>query len=146
MYMLRTITVLGLWSLLAVFLLYRANSDIVQNLSPQGCRMSWMSPSYLLQAGFDTTLSPLASRYSLWLYREVGWDPDQVCPFSGSFSIWVVINGMCSNQASERIACLSFSFQGMLGRPTKFVQSRRPRPDNIIRHLTLYRLLLKRVN
>ena len=84
-YMLRTITVLGLWSLLVVFLLYQANSNIVQNLSPQGCRMSWMSPSYRLQTGFDTTLSPLASRYSLWLYREVGWDPVQVCLFSGSF-------------------------------------------------------------
>lgn len=56
--------------------------------------MSWMSPSYLLQAGFDTTWSPLASRYSLWLYHEVGWDSVQVCLFRGSFSVWVVINGM----------------------------------------------------
>lgn len=39
--------------------------------------MSWMSASYLLQPGFDTTWSPLAARYSLWLYREVGWDPVQ---------------------------------------------------------------------
>jgi hypothetical protein len=137
--MLRTITVLGLCSLLAVFLLYQANSDIVQNLSPQGCRMSWMSPSYVHQVGFDHIWSPLASRYSLWLYREVGWDPVQVCRFSGSFNVCIVINGMCSNQASEGTACLSFSFQGMLDRPTKFVQSRRPRPDNIILHLTLYR-------
>jgi hypothetical protein len=144
--MLRTITVLGLSSLLAVFLLYRANSDIVQNLSPQGCRMSWMSPSYLPQAEFDHTWSPLASRYSLWLYREVGWDSVQVCLFHGSFSVSVVINGICSNQATEGIACLSFSFRVMLDRPTKFVQSLRPRPDNIIRHLTLYRQLSRGVN
>ena len=144
--MLRTITVLGLWSLLAVFLLYQANSNIVKNLSPQGCRMSWMSPSYLLQAGFDTTLSPLASRYSLWLYREVGWDSVQVCLSNRSLGVWVVINHACSNQASERIACLSFSFQGMLDRLTKFVQSRRPRLDNIIRRLTLYRQILRGVN
>ncbi|KAF8806287.1 PGAP1-domain-containing protein [Phlegmacium glaucopus] len=73
-----TITgLLGIWSLLAVLLFYQASSNIVQNLSPQGCRMSWMSASYLLQAEFDTTWSPLAARYSLWLYREVGWDPVQ---------------------------------------------------------------------
>ena len=40
--------------------------------------MSWMSPSYLLQSGFDRTWSPLASRYSLWLYREVGWEGHEV--------------------------------------------------------------------
>lgn len=73
---------LGIWSLLVVLLLYQASSDIVQNLSPQGCRMSWMSVSYVLQTGFDTTWSPLATRYSLWLYREVGWDSVQVRPFA----------------------------------------------------------------
>lgn len=40
--------------------------------------MSWMSPSYLLQPEFNTSWTPLASRYSLWLYREVGWEPKQV--------------------------------------------------------------------
>lgn len=40
--------------------------------------MSWMSPSYILQTDFNATWTPLASRYSLWLYREVGWDPDTV--------------------------------------------------------------------
>ena len=40
--------------------------------------MSWMSPSYLLQSEFNTSWTPLANRYSLWLYREVGWEPNQV--------------------------------------------------------------------
>lgn len=135
---------LGLWSLLSVLLLYQASSDIVQNLSPQGCRMSWMSPSYLLQTEFNTTWSPLAARYSLWLYREVGWDV-QVRLFCGSFRVWVVI-ASCSNQATEEIACPSFLFQGMLDRSTKFVQSRLPQLDNTIHHLTLYRQLLRAVN
>ncbi|KAG8218976.1 PGAP1-like protein-domain-containing protein [Butyriboletus roseoflavus] len=39
--------------------------------------MSWMSPSYLLQSEFNTSWTPLASRYSLWLYREVEWEPSQ---------------------------------------------------------------------
>ncbi|KAG8993305.1 GPI inositol deacylase [Tulasnella sp. JGI-2019a] len=42
-------------------------------LSPSGCEMSWMSPSYILQSGFNTTWTPLATRYSLWLYQEVGY-------------------------------------------------------------------------
>lgn len=42
--------------------------------------MSWMSPSYVLQPGFDRTWTPLAGRYSLWLYREVGWEGHEVCP------------------------------------------------------------------
>ena len=108
-FMLRTITVLGLWSLLAVFLLYQANSNIVNNLSPQGCRMSWMSPSYLLQAGFDTTLSPLASRYSLWLYREVGWDSVQVCLSNRSLGVWVVIKP-CLQQSGQRMNSLPVLF------------------------------------
>jgi len=70
---------LGLGSLLAVLLFFLASFDISKNLSPQGCRMSWMSPSYVLQTGFDTSWSPLARRYTLWLYREVGWDSVHVC-------------------------------------------------------------------
>ncbi|KII95293.1 hypothetical protein PLICRDRAFT_34135 [Plicaturopsis crispa FD-325 SS-3] len=70
---LRAIVTVGL---LAV--LYFASIDTSRTLSPQGCRMSWMSPSYILQSGFDTTWSPLARRYSLWLYREVGWESNEV--------------------------------------------------------------------
>lgn len=65
---------LGLSSLLALLLLFfLASFDASRNLSPQGCRMSWMSPPYVLQTSFNTTWSPLARRYTLWLYREVGW-------------------------------------------------------------------------
>ena len=43
--------------------------------------MSYMSPSYLIQSQFDTSWTPLAKRYSLLLYREVGWEDDQVSYF-----------------------------------------------------------------
>ena len=69
---------LGLFSLCCVAVLYYAGVDIVKTLSPQGCRMSWMSPSYVLQNKFDRAWSPLADRYSLWLYREVGWEGNEV--------------------------------------------------------------------
>jgi hypothetical protein len=41
------------------------------------CRMSWMSPSYLQMTALNTSVTPLASKYKLFLYREVGWDADQ---------------------------------------------------------------------
>ncbi|KAL7417647.1 PGAP1-like protein-domain-containing protein [Mrakia frigida] len=41
------------------------------------CRMSWMSPSYIHMEGLNSTRTPLASKYKLFLYREVGWDGDQ---------------------------------------------------------------------
>ncbi|KAJ6616258.1 PGAP1-like protein-domain-containing protein [Mycena sp. CBHHK59/15] len=71
---------LGLFSILSVVLLYFATLDIANDLSPQGCRMSYMWPSYVLQSQFDASWTPLARRYSLWLYREVdghgrGWEP-----------------------------------------------------------------------
>ncbi|KAF7792832.1 hypothetical protein EIP86_003933 [Pleurotus ostreatoroseus] len=69
---------LGLFSLCCVAVLYYAGVDIVKTLSPQGCRMSWMSPSYVLQNKFDRSWSPLADRYSLWLYREVGWEGNEL--------------------------------------------------------------------
>ncbi|EIW76288.1 PGAP1-domain-containing protein [Coniophora puteana RWD-64-598 SS2] len=70
--------ILGLASLTFLCLLYSAANDIVKVVSPQGCRMSWMSPSYILQTRFDQSWTPLANRYSLWLYREVGWQPNEV--------------------------------------------------------------------
>ncbi|KAI9510783.1 PGAP1-like protein-domain-containing protein [Russula earlei] len=68
---------LALFSILSVGLLYRAASESAINLSPQGCRMSYMSPSYLVQSRFDTSWTPLAKRYSLLLYREVGWQDNE---------------------------------------------------------------------
>ncbi|KAG1753485.1 PGAP1-like protein-domain-containing protein [Suillus lakei] len=69
---------LGLFSLTLIYICYHAANDIRLTVSPQGCRMSWMSPSYLLQHEFNSSWTPLARRYSLWLYREVGWEHNQV--------------------------------------------------------------------
>ncbi|KAK7054117.1 GPI inositol-deacylase [Favolaschia claudopus] len=74
---------IAVFSVLLVAYLYSATLDTASNLSPQGCRMSYMYPSYVLQSEFDATWTPLAKRYSLWLYREVdqygkGWEPTHV--------------------------------------------------------------------
>ncbi|KAL4247022.1 GPI inositol-deacylase [Abortiporus biennis] len=69
---------IGFFSVISVIVFYLAGSDIVDTLSPQGCRMSWMSPSYVLQTSFDQSWTLLAKRYSLWLYREVGWETSEL--------------------------------------------------------------------
>lgn len=66
--------VTALFTLVGLYEGYHQSFRNVQNISPQGCRMSWMSPSYILQSDFDALWTPLSRRYSLWLYREVEWD------------------------------------------------------------------------
>ena len=69
---------IALFSIASLGLVYRAVSHSALTLSPQGCRMSYMSPSYLVQSQFNTSWTPLAKRYSLLLYSEVGWEDKQV--------------------------------------------------------------------
>ncbi|XXG99157.1 hypothetical protein Hte_005492 [Hypoxylon texense] len=44
---------------------------------PKGCRMSWMSPAYHKFDDFDTEHTRFATKYSLYLYREQGFDSKQ---------------------------------------------------------------------
>lgn len=69
---------LGAFTAIAIFTCFRASTQAPSQLSPQGCRMSYMSPSYILQSGFNASWTSLSGRYSLWLYREVGWEGNQV--------------------------------------------------------------------
>lgn len=70
--------VLGAFTAIAIFACFRASIQAPGQLSPQGCRMSYMSPSYILQSDFNASWTSLSGRYSLWLYREVGWENNQV--------------------------------------------------------------------
>ena len=69
---------LGLSTAIAIFTSFRASTQAPGLLSLQGCRMSYMSPLYILQSSFNASWTRLSGRYSLWLYREVGWDNTQV--------------------------------------------------------------------
>lgn len=102
---------LACFTSLAVLLLFFANKELAATLSPQGCRMSFMSPSYVLQDSFNASWSHLASRYSLWLYREVGWDTQVGFAF-GLFPVTQL-------SPSLRTVYLCYLFQGMLALPTK---------------------------
>ena len=74
------IALLAIVALVTTLLLVFSALDTPAKISPQGCRMSYMSPSYVIQTGFNSswTSESLASRYRLMLYREVGWDSDKV--------------------------------------------------------------------
>ena len=64
-------------AIIASYLMYyfsKLANDSPLVVSPQGCEMSWMSPHYILHTAFNKKWTPLASRYSLWLYREMGVD------------------------------------------------------------------------
>jgi hypothetical protein len=58
------------------FLLTVLHSSVTRQLDPKGCRMSYMRPSYAKLNEFDTEHTRLASKYSLYLYREQGVDHD----------------------------------------------------------------------
>ncbi|KAI1386275.1 PGAP1-domain-containing protein [Hypoxylon trugodes] len=49
-------------------------SSVTLHCDPKGCRMSWMSPSYAKFNDFDTEHTRFATKYSLYLYREQGFD------------------------------------------------------------------------
>ena len=118
----------ALFSITSAGLVYRAASDTATTLSPQGCRMSYMSPSYIVQSQFDTSWTPLAKRYSLLLYREVGWEDNQVRPTQHPILFPYEPSSLGESQ--------SFSSLEMLGLPTRFVQSLRRPHDNTMRHRT----------
>ncbi|KAI0387599.1 PGAP1-domain-containing protein [Hypomontagnella monticulosa] len=62
-------SIIGIGLLVAV--LY---SSATLHCDPKGCRMSWMSPSYAKFSDFDTEHTRFATKYSLYLYREQGFD------------------------------------------------------------------------
>nr|Q2H102.2 RecName: Full=GPI inositol-deacylase [Chaetomium globosum CBS 148.51] len=58
------------------FLVAVLHSSVTRQLDPKGCRMSYMRPSYAKLNEFDTEHTRLASKYSLYLYREQDIDRD----------------------------------------------------------------------
>ncbi|TFK99201.1 PGAP1-like protein-domain-containing protein [Pterulicium gracile] len=68
--------ILGLLTLVSSYLIWLSVEYVSANVSPQGCRMSWMHPSSVLMTDFDTSWTRLGGRYTLWLYREKGRDKD----------------------------------------------------------------------
>ena len=66
-----------------VFLI--VHSLLTRQLDTQGCAMSYMDPAYARLSEFDTEHTRFASKYSLYLYREVGVDEDTRVGMPGDF-------------------------------------------------------------
>lgn len=68
---------ISIWTLLTSMVGIALLASIVYSAAnlqcdPKGCRMSWMSPSFVHFSDFDTEHTRFASKYSLHLYREQG--------------------------------------------------------------------------
>ena len=59
-----------------VLALVIARSYLTRQLDPKGAAMSYMRPAFAKFSEFDTEHSRFASKYSLYLYREMGIDED----------------------------------------------------------------------
>ena len=69
-----TIWLLSLTTLAITAITYHQFKLDQRDSGSWGCEMSWMTPTY---RSIDTSDGPMP-RYKLWLYREAGWDDDQV--------------------------------------------------------------------
>ena len=63
-------------ALSALVLLFIVHAFLTRQLDPKGCDMCWSSPIYIKFSDFDTEHTRFASKYNLYLYREVGFDKD----------------------------------------------------------------------
>ena len=63
-------------ALSALVLLFIVHAFLTRQLDPKGCDMCWSRPIYIKFSDFDTEHTRFASKYSLYLYREGGFDED----------------------------------------------------------------------
>jgi len=66
------------FSAAALVLFTIVRSFLVRHLDVKGCRMPRMHPAYAELVDFDTEHTRFATKYSLYLYREVGIDDDDL--------------------------------------------------------------------
>ena len=57
-------------------LLFIVHAFMTRQLDPKGCDMCWSRPIYIKFSDFDTEHTRFASKYSLYMYREGGFDED----------------------------------------------------------------------
>ena len=63
-------------ALSAVVLLFIVHAFLTRQLDPKGCDMCWSRSIYIKFSDFDTEHTRFASKYNLYLHREVSFDED----------------------------------------------------------------------
>ncbi|KAL9130527.1 MAG: hypothetical protein Q9217_001295 [Psora testacea] len=59
-----------------ILLLFIVHAFVTRQLDPKGCDMCWSRPIYIKFSDFDTEHTRFASKYSLYMLREGGFDED----------------------------------------------------------------------
>ena len=67
---------IGATALSAVVLLFIVHAFLTRQLDPKGCDMCWSRSIYIKFSDFDTEHTRFASKYNLYLHREVPFDED----------------------------------------------------------------------
>jgi glycosylphosphatidylinositol deacylase len=67
---------ISITALALVLLLSIVHAFLTRQLDPKGCDMCWSRPIYLKFSDFDTEHTRFATKYSLHLLREGGFDED----------------------------------------------------------------------
>ncbi|CUM67812.1 uncharacterized protein PRCAT00005518001 [Priceomyces carsonii] len=80
----RTLALISCIGLVLYYLTGYSYTRTLQGADSPGCRIVYMGPSYARIRGFDESYTRLASKYSLYLYREQGHDP---IPDENGFSL-----------------------------------------------------------
>ena len=63
-------------ALAVILLVFILRAFITRQLDPKGCDMCWSRPIYIKFSDFDTEHTRFASKYSLYMLREGGFDED----------------------------------------------------------------------
>ena len=71
-----SILIITVTALAIVLLLSIVHTFLTRQLDPKGCDMCWSRPIYIKFSDFDTEHTRFASKYSLHLLREGGFDED----------------------------------------------------------------------
>ena len=66
----------GATALSAIVLLFIVHAFLTRQLDPKGCDMCWSRSIYIKFSDFDTEHTRFASKYNLYLHREVPFDED----------------------------------------------------------------------
>ncbi|KAI5118768.1 hypothetical protein M0805_005649 [Coniferiporia weirii] len=130
--MLRTI-LLAFAGLVLTFLLALSAFNTPSKISPQGCRMSYMSPSYALQTDFNAswTSASLANRYRLMLYREVGWDSNNEYKLRGVPVLFIPGNAGSAHQVRSIASSATRQYYSSPSQTEPYFTSRGLKPLDI---------------
>ena len=111
-----------------VLLLSIIHAFLTRQLDSKGCDMCWSRPIYFKFSDFDTEHTRFASKYHLYLHREVGFDEDPMVSSCTQNKHVAQLNqarlkGYLSSLYPEMLEATSRQGVSLLRRPSTFTQA-----------------------